>query len=142
MQWMEHEIDLSTTSRFSLIDITDQVEHIVQAQHYQRGMLLVQSLHTTACIRINEKCEALQKDLESFFEKIAPYQEDYHHNKVAVDDRPNAASHLVSYLLSSSETVTIKEGKLLLGDWQRIFFVELDGPRTSRKVHLTFMGEI
>lgn len=122
-----------------VIDITPQAEAFVAKQSVQKGLLVIQSLHTTSGIRINEKCKELEKDLYAFLGRLAPPQAGYAHDRVAGDGRPNTHSHLLSYLLGSSETLMVEKGKLLLGTWQRLFFIELDGPRAKRSVRLTLI---
>lgn len=134
-------LKLTTKSSIQLIEITSQVEDFCQSQKVQNGLVVVSSHHTTAAISINEKCEKLEKDFINFVAKLAEPKENYFHNKSPIDNRPNAHSHLLKYLMSTSETVVIRDGKLSLGQWQRIFFVELDGARKKREVHLMIMGE-
>lgn len=106
-----------------------------------QGFLNIMSRHTTATICLNESCEALEQDLKLFLAKLADPKANYGHNKIAVDGRPNAHSHMLTYLMGGPQTVPVIDGKLNLGQWQKIFFVELDGPREKREYVLSFMGE-
>jgi secondary thiamine-phosphate synthase enzyme len=74
-------------------------------------------------------------------EQVVPRDGDYGHNRAAVDDRPNAHAHLLGLFMNASESVPILDGELLLGGWQSIFLVELDGPRDQRQITLHFLGE-
>lgn len=132
---------LVSDKSIQLIDITPLAQTFIKKNKAQNGILIIQSQHTTAAISLNEKCSEIEKDLIHFLGKLVPPHADYAHNKVALDGRANAHSHLLKHLMSSSETLTVKEGKFLLGAWQTLFFVELDGPRSSRQIHFTFLGE-
>lgn len=135
-------IELSSLKPIQLNDITDKLKDLVVNQKLKNGLLHVASLHTTASIRINEKCDALEADFVEFSENWISSKKAYAHNKVAIDGRPNAHSHLMSYFMPSSETLVVKDGELILGVWQRVFFIELDGPREKRSAQVTFLGEI
>lgn len=133
-------ISFSTVDPLQIIDITARAREFCQFTRVQNGLLVTESLHTTGGIAINEKCDALTRDTKAFFEKIAPRKADYAHNKVAVDGRDNAHSHLLGYFLKHSETIAVVNGDVTLGKWQSLFFIELDGPRKERQVRLTIMG--
>lgn len=141
MRLITQTIKLTSKKPIQLIDITKETALFVQSVEGRNGIVIVASTHTTAAVKINEKCEKLEEDLKIFFKKLAPPGENYNHNHQALDGRNNAHSHLINYLLSRSETITVKDQQLLLGPWQTLFFVELDGPRHERLVHLTFLGE-
>jgi len=134
-------IGLASKEPIQLIDITNAVQDFVQAEQLTQGFLNVMSKHTTATICLNESCEALEKDLKNILGQLVDPKKDYEHNKIAVDDRPNAHSHILSYLMGGTQTIPVIDGNLSLGVWQKIFFVELDGPRQKREFTLSFMGE-
>lgn len=140
MNVLTARMELITTEPIELIDITPHLHDFCKKIRVKEGVIVVTSQHTTAGIKINEKCDLLEKDLKSFLKKLAPPDENYHHNHEALDGRKNAHSHLLSYLLSHSETVIVKNGDILLGNWQSLFFIELDGPRASRTVVMTYLG--
>ncbi len=135
------EIQLQTTTPVAFLDITERVQSMVDQSRVQNGMVLVYSQHTTSAIRVNESEKNLMNDVNTFLEKLAPVEAGYGHDRNPVDGRKNAHAHLHSWLLSSSETLPLREGKLSLGSWQRLFFVELDGPRPLRKVIVEVLGE-
>lgn len=135
------EVKLSSKKEFELVDITKQVEECVAKSGVRNGIVVVFSQHTTGAIRISEYEEGLAKDFQDFFEKTAPKRGNYVHNRTNVDGRPNASSHLQSMILNSSETIPLQEGRMILGTWQTIFFVEVDGPREGRKVTVQVVGE-
>ena len=93
--------------------------------------------HSTSAICVNENEKGLLNDFEKVLKDIVKENDNYEHD--FIDN--NAASHIRAFLLGSSETVPIVDGRLDLGTWQSIFFVELDGPRRGRTIDLTFMGE-
>ncbi len=140
MHFFNFKIEFETKSPIDLVVLTDQVKQFVAQSGLSQGLLVISTQHTTSAVAINEKCSALKKDLITFLQKLAPSSEKYEHNKIASDGRDNAHSHLLGFLMSHSETITVSEGKLNLGTWQDVFFIELDGPRLQRQVHLTLIG--
>lgn len=140
MTFSHTKIQLQTQAPIDLIDITDSVLEFVKNSDCQNGLLNLCSQHTTATVNVNESCEALKKDFLATLQKLIPAQAHYEHNKVAVDDRANAHSHLLNYFMNNTPTLPIVDGKLQLGTWQRIFFIELDGPRDTRSVLLTIIS--
>ncbi len=141
MRSQRHTITLATQQPIEIVDITAAVTDFVATTGVQNGWLQVMSRHTTAAVAINERCEALMKDIQNFLTKLVPPTDDYHHNAIAVDGRPNAHSHLLSLLLPSQVSLMIVEGTLQLGSWQSLFAIELDGPRSERHFAITVMGE-
>jgi secondary thiamine-phosphate synthase enzyme len=137
MSLQQKIVSLSSASPLQVIDVTAEVKAFVKEAKVREGIVVVASQHTTMGVVINEKCEHLEKDMVRFLEKIAPAKGDYEHNRHAVDGRPNAHSHLLSLVIPSSVTLVVAAGELQLGTWQSVFTVELDGPRPSRKIHLT-----
>jgi secondary thiamine-phosphate synthase enzyme len=76
----------------------------------------------------------------TFLKRLVPRDGDYLHNLAPVDDRDNAHAHLIGLFMNASESIPVRDGELLLGGWQSVFFVELDGPRPRREVSLQFIG--
>jgi secondary thiamine-phosphate synthase enzyme len=110
------------------------------------GLALVYSRHTTAAIKINENEPLLLDDMERFLARVAPVDDHYGHNDfdlrtehMAADEPANGHAHCQHLLLSTSETIPIVDARLDLGQWQRIFLVELDRPR-PREVLIKVMG--
>lgn len=126
---------LQTTRYTELVDITDKVNAKVKESGIQDGMCLISTHHTTSAIIVNEGEKGLRKDILDLLEKLIPKNKSYTHDKI--DN--NAHSHLRAALLGMSETIPIENGHLVLGTWQSIFFVELDGPRT-RTVNVKIIG--
>ena len=134
-------IEMPTHKVIEFHDITPQVKSAVQRSKVRDGIAVVFTRHTTCCIKINEHEEKLVQDFYNFLEKRVPQFEKYGHDIDPVDGRKNAHSHLKSLILNTSETIPLQKGELLLGTWQRIFFVELDGPREKRTVIVQVLGE-
>jgi secondary thiamine-phosphate synthase enzyme len=130
-----------------LIDITDRVSGLARTLGSWHGTANIFSSHTTAAVRIQEDEPLLLEDLRDFLSRLAPSDAPYAHNDfrrrtehMHPDERPNGHSHCLHLLLGPSATVPVVNGKLQLGTWQRIFFVELDGPRPQRGVQVQFTG--
>lgn len=140
MQFITRTIPLATTKPIEIIDITRQVEEALAESGLNDGTLTIMSRHTTACININEREERLLEDMETFLKRLAPRDGNYGHNLEPIDGRDNAHSHLIGLFMNTSETIPFSEAKLMLGTWQSIFFVELDGAREERQVLLHFAG--
>lgn len=141
-----YTISLQTSKAPEFIDCTPQVERLVQETGMASGIAVVFSRHTTAAVILNEMEPLLLADMERFLERLAPRNAYYQHNDFAIrtvnmndDECPNGHAHCQHSLLGASETIPIVNGKLALGRWQRIFFVELDRPR-SRELVVHLMG--
>lgn len=102
--------------------------------HLSEGICLISTRHTTAGIIINENENGLKDDILNLLNKLVPASAGYRHDRI--DN--NADFHLKAVLLGTSEALPVSEGKLELGTWQRIFFAEMDGPR-SRTVNVTLL---
>ncbi len=121
------EITLKTTKRVEIIDITAQVERCVEGGE---NLVLVYTPHTTTAIVINEGERGLLEDILEFMEKLVPYGRGYKHDRID----SNADAHLKATLLGNSVVIPVENGKLTLGTWQRVLFLEFDGPRTRRVI--------
>jgi secondary thiamine-phosphate synthase enzyme len=137
MKIYQKEIKIETKGPYDFIDITDKVNEILKESGIKNGIVSLFSLHNTACIIIQENDETIFKDIEEFFNRILPLNTKYHHN---YEGNINATAHIKTNLLSQSLCIPIKDGKLLLGTWQRIIFLELFEAR-ERKVFITIIGE-
>ena len=135
-------IQLATTAPIQLIDITAQVRERVHASGLRHVLVTLISKHTTARVNLNEREERLQQDMVTFLKRLVPRDGDYGHNIAPVDDRDNAHAHLLGLFANASEGIPVADGELLLGEWQSIFFVELDGPRAKRQVTVQLLGEL
>jgi len=149
------EISLNSQPGISIFDITPDIRSIVEAKGVKEGCVNVLSRHTTTAITINENEPRLLDDVRRFLMKLAPPGEFYLHNDLHLREAPpnwpggweawasqepeNAHSHLLSMMLGNSETIPISDGNLMLGQWQSVLLVELDGPR-KRTVCVQVMG--
>lgn len=125
---------LNSSRNFEIIDITSMINDEIDIKS---GIVNIFSKHSTSAIVVNENESGLLNDLELMLGDLVSDNYSWQHDRI--DN--NAKSHLKSFLLSSSETIPISNGKLDLGTWQSIFFVELDGPRKNRTVNLTFISD-
>lgn len=140
MKTFVQEIAIETTNPFEFIDVTSKVADACARSGVSEGIATIITHHTTTGIKINEKCERLQLDMKEFLEGVVP-KRNYRHDEKTVDGRANGRSHLMSLLLNASETVPVSKGRPLLGGWQSIFFVELDGPRRERNIVVKVIGK-
>ena len=129
-----HSLKINTDKSFEIIDITSKVNDLIDVES---GIISIFSKHSTSAIVVNENERGLLNDLEFTLNNLITDKFSYEHDRI--DN--NAKSHLKSFLLSSSECLPIKNGRLDLGTWQSVFFIELDGPRHGRTISLTIMGE-
>ncbi|MBX3131883.1 MAG: secondary thiamine-phosphate synthase enzyme YjbQ [Gemmatimonadaceae bacterium] len=136
-----HSLRLRTSAAIEFVDLTAEVRAWAESQGLRDGLLTVSSPHTTARIVINERDPALQRDMLRHLQQFAPADAAYEHNQHTVDGRNNAHAHLAALYLPTSEHLVLSDGQVQLGDWQALFFVELDGPRELREVHLQLLGE-
>lgn len=128
------DFKLNTNKKFQIIDITSKINELTAIEE---GIVNIFSKHSTSAIVVNENEKGLLEDFEFMLENLIDDKYSWQHDRI--DN--NATCHLKSFLLSSSETLPVKNSKLDLGTWQSVFFVELDGPRSSRTVNLTFIGK-
>lgn len=130
-----------TRERLELINITRDLNEVVRRQGLKAGLLLVQSLHTTTAVFINEFQQALLDDIKSFLERLVGRFDYWRHNdpKLSECNRKNADSHLRAMMLGHTISVPVRNGELALGYWQSIILAELDGPR-ERAVQVQVLG--
>ncbi len=116
-------------------DITSSVIEYVNKSKTENGIVLVYTPHTTAGITVNENADpAVQSDMIRFYKELVPDKSWFNHME------GNSSAHIMSSLISPSQSFILENGKLVLGTWQGIFFCEFDGPR-SRKVFIKILGE-
>jgi secondary thiamine-phosphate synthase enzyme len=127
---MQQEVTYRTRQRYQLIDLTADVRGLVAAAGVDEGVCSVYVPHATAAIVIHENDDPnLCPDLLDALDRLVP-EGVWRHDRVD----GNGAAHIKSAILGPSETVPVREGRLLLGTWQAIMLVELDGPRQRRVV--------
>ncbi len=121
-------IEVKSSRRSEFIDITDEIQRIVEKTRLRDGLCVVYVPHTTAAVTINEGADpSVKRDILIMLEGLVPRRGDYHHME------GNSDAHIKASLIGTSETVLVEEGRLLLGTWQSVYFCEFDGPR-QRKV--------
>jgi len=130
-----------TRERLELINITKDLNEVVRKHGLKAGFVLVQSLHTTTAVFINEFQQALLDDIKSFLERLVGRIDYWRHNdpKLSECNRQNADSHLRAMLLGHTLSVPVRGGELALGYWQSIILAELDGPR-DRSIQVQMLG--
>ncbi|MGZ7049225.1 MAG: secondary thiamine-phosphate synthase enzyme YjbQ [Methanobacterium sp.] len=131
-----YQLNKSSSKRVEIIDITKDINEILTTCPINEGIVNIFAVHSTAGIVINENESRLIEDFKNSLEKLIPENNNYGHDQI--DN--NADSHIRAFFIGSSETIPFSGKSLSLGTWQRVFFVELDGPR-NRKFILTLMGE-
>ena len=123
--------------RREYINITDEVERIVDASGISEGMVLVSAMHITAGIWVNDAESGIIADIDEMLERLAPFGIDYRHHRTGED---NGDAHLKSILVHNQTILPITEGKLDVGPWQQVYYAEFDGGRRKRVV-VKAMGE-
>ena len=139
-------IRISSQRATEFVDLTSRLQRAVEKAGLRNGRVHLQTLHTTLGLAVNENEELLLADLEALLKRLAPAEATYLHDdfslraNVPVGEPANGHAHARHLLLQPSLTVLVEEGELLLGSWQAVFAVELDGPR-HREVAIQLEGE-
>jgi secondary thiamine-phosphate synthase enzyme len=132
---MSEILELATSAGKEFIDLTDRVRAVVKRAGVDAGLCQVMVLHSTAAVVVNEFDDPnIGRDLLTALDRAVPDHAGWLHDRI--DD--NAHAHIKAALLGPAELLPVKDGDLLLGTWQRILLVELDGPK-SRKVSVTLL---
>ena len=146
MRVLNKIIEFQTKNLFDFIDITEQVKDFIKESQIKDGLVNIQILHTSAALIVNENEPLLIEDFKNNLERTAPQTLKYRHdnlNERTVNLCPeeciNGHSHSKAIHLLVSATLNLIDRKLQLGQWQRIFMVELDKPR-KRKVQIQILG--
>lgn len=150
MRFVFENHSFSTTTCGQFIDVTDDVRDLVERSEVRNGMALVYSPHTTCAVLINERESGFIGDFNQLIDSLVPLGGEYRHDDLEArtenleddpHDVPNGHAHCRQALIgSTSQTIPIIDGEMLLGRWQRIFFLELDRAR-DRRVLIQVMGE-
>jgi secondary thiamine-phosphate synthase enzyme len=140
-------IGLTTSKPTEFIDLTARIQALVADSGVDVGFVNIQTLHTTTAIVVNEGEPLLLGDFTALLERAAPRDRRYRHDdliartvNITAEERVNGHAHCRALLLPSSACLNISAGTLMLGTWQRVFLVELDGPRV-RHVSILIAGE-
>lgn len=140
MKSLTHYLTLHLPTKTGFMNITPQVEALVQQSGVKDGIVLCNAMHITASVFINDDEAGLHHDFEVWLEKLAPFNPDpkaYHHHRTGED---NADAHLKRQIMGREVVVAITNGKLDFGPWEQIFYGEFDGQRPKR-VLVKVMGE-
>jgi len=125
-------------TRMDLVNITPDVEQIVRESGVQEGLCLVNAMHITASVFINDDESGLHEDYKEWLEKLAPHDPSrYRHNRTGED---NGDAHHKRQIMGREVVVAVTAGKLDFGTWERIFYGEFDG-RRSKRVLVKVIGE-
>lgn len=128
-------IEVLTTTRCELVDITDQVQRIVRNSGVREGTVTLQSLHTTAGLTVNENADPdVARDMIEKFRRLVPHRERFYRHAEG-----NSDSHVKTTLFGPSLTLIVNEAQVVLGTWQGVYFAEWDGPR-NRRVAVQLIG--
>ena len=140
IQIVTHRLSLTTRGHTHIIDITPQVQGSINRAGLQQGNATIFAIGSTAGVTTVEFEPGLvETDLPALFEKFAPYGRGYAHNNTWGDD--NGAAHLRSSLLGSSLVTPFSDGRLVLGTWQQVIFVDFDTRPRRREVVVQLIGE-
>lgn len=129
MKAYREELWFETSTRRAYLNITPQVEALVKKSGVRDGLVLVNAMHITASVYINDDEQGLLRDYDDFLERLAPQQARYWHNETGED---NGDAHLKRQIMGREVVVAITDGKLDFGPWEQIFYGEFDGCRRKR----------
>jgi len=137
MKTYREELWFETSTRRAYLNITSQVEAVVRKSGVQEGLVLVNAMHITASVYINDDEPGLLNDYDQFLERLAPHEADYRHNLTGED---NGDAHIKRQLMGREVVVAVTKGRLDFGPWEQIFYGEFDG-RRKKRVLVKVIGE-
>jgi secondary thiamine-phosphate synthase enzyme len=137
MKSYREELWFETKTRRAYVNITSQVEAVVHKSGVREGLVLVNAMHITASVYVNDDEQGLLRDYDEFLERLAPQGAHYRHNETGED---NGDAHLKRQVMGREVVVAITNGKLDFGPWEQIFYGEFDGGRRKR-VLVKVIGE-
>lgn len=147
MKIINHIINLKTAATLEFVDITDKIQKALDKIKIKDGIVNIQSLHTTMAVLVNESEPLLISDMKKLLEKIAPEKAEYQHDDFTIrtvnmceGECQNGHSHCKAIHLPTSQMLNIVSNKIQLGQWQRIFAIELDRSR-PRQIALQVIGK-
>jgi len=124
---MLRNINIKTKSRNEFVDITAEIQAVIDESGVKDGLCYIYDPHTTAGVTINEGADpSVAKDIQNTLSRLVPHSGRYLHTE------GNSDAHIKTTLVGSSQTIVIEGGRALLGTWQSVFFCEFDGPRHRR----------
>ena len=139
MKHYREELWFDTPTRRAYINISDQVQDAINKSGIKEGLVLVNAMHISASVYINDDEQGLLKDYDKWLERLAPHEpvSQYQHNDTGED---NADAHLKRQVMGREVVVAITKGKLDFGPWEQIFYGEFDG-RRKKRVLIKIIGE-
>jgi len=139
MKSLTEYLTFNTKSRRAFVNITSQIEKLVRKSGIKEGLCLVNAMHITASVFINDNENGLHNDYEKWLEHLAPHEPitQYEHNETGED---NADAHLKRQIMGREVVVAITDGELDFGPWEQIFYGEFDG-RRSKRVLVKIIGD-
>ncbi len=137
MKSYKKELWFNTKKRYEFIHITNLVEDALSESNIQEGLCLVNAMHITSSVFINDNESGLHKDYMVWLEKLAPYSKDGYYHNVGED---NGDAHLKRQVMGREVVIAVTDGKLDLGPWEAVFYGEFDGIRKKR-VLIKIIGE-
>jgi len=139
MKSLTEYLTFNTKSRRAFVNITSQIEKLVKKSGIKEGLCLVNAMHITASVFINDNEHGLHNDYEKWLEHLAPHEPitQYEHNETGED---NADAHLKRQIMGREVVVAITDGELDFGPWEQIFYGEFDG-RRSKRVIVKIIGD-
>ena len=138
MKSFRQELTLHTSTRRAFINLTPKIETVLSGSRIQEGLCLVNAMHITSSVFINDNESGLHADFEAWLEKLAPEKPytQYRHN----GSEDNADAHLKRTIMGREVVVAVTKGKLDFGPWEQIFYGEFDG-RRNKRVLIKIIGE-
>ena len=137
MKFLTEYMTFNTKKRREFINITRDIDKALQKSGIKEGMILVSAMHITSGVFVNDAEPGLHKDIEEWLLKLIPEGHDYYHHRTG---EVNGDAHLRNILIGHQITIPVTDGKLDLGQWQKVFYAEFDGQRSKRLV-IKVMGE-
>lgn len=119
----------NTKTRVDFLNITGKVQHEIEKSGIKEGLVLINPMHITSAVYVNDAESGLIQDFKEWLEKLAPAKPDYKHHQTGED---NADAHLKRQLMGHQVTMAITDSKLDLGPWEQIYYAEFDGMRKKR----------
>ncbi len=137
MEIYTKKLTINTPERIQFINITSEIEEAVRESGVSEGIVLVNPMHITSSVFINDNESGLLKDFREWLEKLAPQKFDYNHHQTGED---NGFSHLWRTIMGRESVIAISNGQLDLGRWESIFYGEFDGQR-DKNILIKILGK-
>ena len=137
MKTYTKELKINTQERIQFVNITSKVQEAINESEIKEGLVLINPMHITASVFINDNESGLISDFKNWLEKLAPKEFDYTHHQTGED---NGFAHLWRTIMGRETTVAITNGKMNFGPWEEIFYGEFDGQRNKR-ILIKIIGE-